>query len=237
MKRPLIATLVCLASGLPFTEVAEAQYRPAKRYNEPSFRIQLGQFEPDGDSTYWVDSAIDFDRETDDFDDAAVGLTYVRPLGSRLGLQITGFFYEASEDLAYVAFEDQFGGDIVHTTEIELAAVTLGLIYKFAGADAAVIPYVGAGGGIYAWNLTEFGDFIDFSDPDLEIFDAFFEDEDEELGFYLNAGLEVPLAESWSIFAEARWDSAEADLAGDFQGLGELDLSGTSYSAGLSWSF
>lgn len=237
MKRPLIAIMVCLVSGWFFTEAAEAQYRRANRDNEPSFRIQLGEFEPDGDSVYWDESAVDFDRNAGDFEDASVGLSYIRPLGPRLGLQISGFFYEGAEDLAYFDFEDQSGGDILHITEIELAAVTLGLIYRFTGPDAALAPYIGAGGGLYSWRLTEFGDFIDFSDPDLEIFADFFEDEDEELGFYFTAGLEVPLADTWSIFAEARWDSAEADLAGDFQGLGALDLSGRSYSAGLSWSF
>jgi hypothetical protein len=220
-----------------FAEPGEAQYRTANRPSEPSFRIQLGEFQPDGNSTYWDDSASDFDRQAEDFEDAALGLSYIRPLGPRLGLQISGFFYEASEDLAYLAFEDQFGGDILHTTEIELATVTVGLIYRFTGPDAALVPYIGAGGGLYSWRLAEFGDFIDFDQPDLEIFDAFFEDEDEELGFYFTTGLEVPLADTWSIFAEARWDSAEADLAGDFQGLGEMDLSGRSYSAGLSWSF
>lgn len=237
MKKLLIAITICLVSGAVFAQAAEAQYRPAKRYNEPSFRIQLGEFEPDGDSIYWDDSAFDFDRDAGDFEDTALGLSYIRPLGPRLSLQISGFFYEADQDLAYRRFEDQFGNDILHTTEIELAAVTVGLIYKFTGPDAAVVPYVGAGGGLYAWRLTEVGDFIDFDDPGLEIFNDFFEDEDEELGVYFSAGLEVPLAETWSIFAEARWDAAEADLRGDFQGLGELDLSGRSYSAGLSWSF
>lgn len=237
MKPSSLATMICLAAGLAWSQSAEAQYRQVGRYNEPSFRIQLGEFQPDGDSRYWDDSAFDFDRTADDFEDTALGVSYLRPLGDRLSLQVSGFFYEGVEDLAYLRFEDQFGNDIVHTTELELAAVTLGLVYKFAGPDAALIPYVGAGGGLYAWRLAEFGDFIDFGDPDREIFDAFFEDEDEELGYYFTAGLEVPLADSWGLFAEARWDRAEAELGGDFRDLGDLDLSGRSYSAGVSFSF
>lgn len=237
MKTTLSSTLILLVTAGFFAQGAEAQYRPARSYAEPSFRVQLGEFQPDGDSIYWDDLGFDFDRTAEDFEDAAIGLSYIKPLGRRLGLQISGFFWEGTENLAYVAFEDQGGNDILHTTELETAAVTIGLIYKFTEPGAALVPYVGAGGGVYSWRLTEAGDFIDFSDPDLEIFDAFFEDEDEELGLYFTAGLEVPLAETWSIFAEARWDNAEADLKGDFRGLGELDLSGRSYSAGLSWSF
>lgn len=237
MRSTSLATAIFLAAGLFWSQNADAQYRQVGRANEPSFRIQLGEFQPDGDSRYWDDSAFDFDRTADDFEDAAFGVSYIKPLGDRLGLQISGFFYEGTEDLAYRRFEDQFGNDIVHTTELELAAVTLGLIYKFGGPNAALIPYVGAGGGVYAWRLSEFGDFIDFSDPQREIFDDFFEDEDEALGFYFTTGLEVPLADTWGLFAEARWDHADADLGGDFRDLGELDLSGRSYSAGISFNF
>lgn len=238
MKKTLIATTAAwMIAGLAWTQSAEAQYRPGTRYTEPSFRIQLGEFQPDGDSIYWDDSAFDFDRTADDFEDTLFGVSYIRPLGERLGLQFSGSFYEGSEDLAYVRFVDQFGNDILHTTELELAAITVGFLYRFTGPDAALVPYVGAGGGLYAWRLSEFGDFIDFDDPQREIFSDFFEDEDEELGFYFTAGLEVPLADTWSLFAEARWDNAEAELGGDFRGLGDLDLSGRSYSAGISWKF
>lgn len=237
MNRTLIITLIGLSASLALATTADAQYRNGNRLNQPSFRVQIGEFEPDGDSSYWDESDFDFDREARDFEDTSLGLSYIRPLGDRLGLQVSGFFFDSSLDLAYLRFEDQSGADILHTTDLEITALSVGLIYNFAGPGAAVVPYVGAGGGVYGWRLTEFGDFIDFSDPDLEIFEDFFEEEGEELGLYFTAGLEVPLGETVSIFAEARWDSAEADLAGDFRDLGILDLSGKSYSAGLSWSF
>lgn len=237
MKKITIATFICLAAGWVWADSAEAQYRPGNRYNDPSFRIQIGEFQPDGDSSYWDSSAFDFDRTESDFEDTSFAVSYLRPLGPRLSLQISAFGYEGAEDLAYLRFEDQFGADILHTTELDLTAVTVGFLFNLAGPNAAVIPYIGGGGGIYAWRLNEFGDFIDFTDPNLEIFNALFEDEDEELGLYFTAGLDVPLADTWSLFAEARWDNAEAELSGDFRDLGDLDLSGRSYSAGLSFRF
>ncbi len=235
MKKILTGLMITLAAGLFTTGTAEAQR--SQRYAQDSFRVQLGEFRPDGDSVYWTDSELDFTGRTEDFEDSAAGLSYLHPLGPKLSLQVSGFFYEGIQDQAYRAFEDQFGGDILHTTELELTSVTIGLLYRLAGPDAAVLPYVGAGGGLYSWRLSEFGDFIDFSGADLEIFEDFFEQEDEELGWYFTAGLEVPIADSWSVFAEGRWDNAEAELGGDFRGLGELDLSGRSYSAGISWRF
>jgi hypothetical protein len=236
MKRLLLALIALSFAAAVVPETADAQPRH-RRYNEPSFRIQLGEFQPDGDSRYWDDKAVDFTGGPSDFEDTFAGISYLHPLSDRLSVQFAGFGYEGIEDQAYIDFVDQFGGDILSTTELELTAITIGLLYQLTGPDAPLVPYVGAGGGLYAWRLTEFGDFIDFSTPDLEIFNDFFEQEDEELGWYFTAGLEVPLADSWGIFAEARWDNAKAELAGDFRGLGELDLSGRSYSAGVDFSF
>lgn len=236
MKRLITGLIALLTVAALSAEIAQAQPRGG-RYNQPSFRVQLGEFTPDGDSVYWDDVAFDFTSTASDFEDTAGGLSYLHPLGPKLSFQASGFFYEGTQVLAYRNFEDQFGGDILHTTELELNAITVGLVYKLTGPDATIIPYIGAGGGIYAWRLAEFGDFIDFGGADLEIFEDFFEQEDEDLGWYATAGLEVPLADFWSIFAEARWDNAQGDLSGDFRGLGELDLSGRSYSAGVSWRF
>lgn len=237
MKRISLALVALLAFATMPSAVEAAQRGPGYRGGDSSFKIQLGQFEPRGDSRYWAENEADFTGDADDFEDAAVGLTYQRPLGPRMAFELSGFFFEATEDLAYRDFEDASGRDIFHTTELETAAVTAGLVFNLTPPDASVIPYVGVGGGIYSYRLTEFGDFIDFSGAELEIFDDFFEVEDEELGWYLKAGLEVPLAHTWSIFAEGRWDKAEADLEGDFAGLGDLDLSGKSYSAGVSFRF
>jgi len=236
MKRLLTAFVVTLIAGVVSAESAQAQ-RHRGGSNAPSLRVQLGEFQPDGDSLYWSDKARDFTGRARDFEDTAGGLAYLHPLGPKLSLQLSGFFYQGSENQAYLGFEDQFGGDILHTTELELNAVTVGLLYKLVGPDATVIPYVGGGGGIYSWRLSEFGDFIDFSGAELEIFNDYFEQKNEDLGWYFSAGLEVPLADFWSLYAEARWDHAEAELTGDFRGLGPLDLSGRSYSAGLSWRF
>lgn len=233
---PTTGLVVLLLAGVLGVQSAQAQpHRPG--YIGSSFRVQLGEFQPDADSTYWDDVARDFTGSPGGFEDTSFGVAYLHPLGERLSLHVAGSFYEGIESQAYIAFEDQFGGDILHTTELEIASLTVGLLYKLTGRDAAIVPYVGAGGGVYSWRLTEFGDFIDFDTAGLEIFNDFFQQEDEDLGYYFLAGVDVPLAETWSIFAEARWDDAEGELAGDFRGLGDLDLSGRSYSAGLSWRF
>ncbi|MDH3253370.1 MAG: outer membrane beta-barrel protein [Acidobacteriota bacterium] len=201
------------------------------------FRFDLGSFEPEADSQYWSDKAADFTGDSGDFDDAAIGIEWVRFLGDRLGLAFSGSFYEGAARQEYLRFEDQFGAPIRHTTELDISSFTLGLLVHLAQRDRALVPYVGLGGGVWAWRLREFGDFIDFTTADFEIFDDFFEDEGGALGYYWRAGLEAPIATNWSVYAEGRWQRVDDELGSDFEGLGELDLSGRTLSAGLSVSF
>jgi opacity protein-like surface antigen len=235
--------LTWIAPLLIITLAAPASANQASRSSrghwgeEQALRIDLGLFEPRGESTYWDEKAIDFTGGPEDFEDVSVGIQYVRFLGPRLGLVVGGNFFEGGEDQEYLAFEDERGFSIRHRTELEISSLTLGLLFHLMRRDATIVPYVGIGGGFYFWRLTEVGDFIDFSTPRLDIFYDFFEDEDETLGYYYQAGLEVPMARNWSVYGEARWQRADDDLGGDFEGLGELDLSGRTIMAGISWSF
>jgi opacity protein-like surface antigen len=135
----------------------------------------------------------------------------------------------------YREFVDPDGLSIFHTTSFELSSLEVGLIWRITGRDATVSPYFGAGGGWYDWSLTEDGEFIDFTD--LSIFSARFTDSGDTYGWFWIAGLEVPVGESWRIFAEGRWTEMEDSLSGDFEGLGTLDLGGTTVSFGAGWSF
>lgn len=201
------------------------------------FRLDLGSFTPRGDSMYWDDKEFDFTTNADEFDDVEFRVEWIRFLGDHLGLAVAASGYEAGSTAEYLRFEDQFGGAIRHTTELEINSLTLGLLVHLAQRDRALVPYVGVGGGLYSWTLSEFGDFIDFSAADLEVFNDFFYDEGDTLGYYFRIGLEIPIAQNWAVYAENRWQRVDDELGSDFEGLGKLDLSGETISAGLSVSF
>jgi len=209
-------------------------YRPAG--NDSQLRFRAGSFAPDANSVYWDDVFFDFTGSPSSFDDTVVGLDFIRWLGPRLGIMLSGSGYEAEAVQAYRDFEDQSGRDIRHATRFEVSSGTLGLIYRFGGAGAVIRPYIGAGGGFYDWSLEESGDFIDFDGFNTIFSDSFFTSGDT-FGTYLLAGLDVPLGDTWSIFAEGRWDDADDDLADDFEGLGSIDLGGAQWAAGFAWRF
>ncbi len=210
-------------------------YRPYSASNELRFR--LGLFEPDGESAYWQDKQVDFTGEPDDFEDLIAGIEYGRRLSARLRLILGGSTYSTETGQFYRDFVDQNGLDIAHDTRLEIGTLTAGVRASLTGPDAPVQPWIGAGGGLYFWSLEESGDFIDFAAAEPFIFSATFDDDGAVFGWHYGVGLDIPLGREISLFAEARWHEAEDELAADFEGLGDLDLSGREFSGGLAWRF
>jgi len=236
--RPLLLFVLLLTVALP----ALAQYgRGPSRANE--LRIRFGLFKPAGDSEYWQfgeagnPGATVFTGDASDFEDVVVGAEYVRYLGPRLGFALGVSGWEGAEDQAYLFFEDQFGGDIVHTTTVDIGAFTAGFVYSLGNRNNRIAPYLGAGVGLYVWSLEEAGDFVDFNAFPLEIFTTRFKDEGEAFGWYWNAGIRVGITRNWSFLAEYRKHDADDTLSGDFEGFGKIDLSGTETTGGFAWSF
>ena len=231
------ALLVCLAAALP----AEAQRYRHERYerygNQQSVRLRLGLFTPEGDSDFFDQTAFDFTGEAQEFEDAVAGIDYVYQMQSNFGLMLSADYFEGQQDQSYRDFEDNHGNRISHTSTLEITPLTVGLVVRLAPERSPVVPYVGAGGGIYAWRYRESGDFIDFGGSTLPVFSDTLEDTGAVLGYYVMAGLEIPISPYFSVFGEGRWDKADDELGGDFDGLGTLDLSGRRVMGGLAWHF
>ena len=232
----LLARAAAVAALLAVAAPAAAQ-RPYRGITDSQFRVRLGQFEPRGDSAYWNEKFDVFTGSVDQFDDISIGGDYLLALGRRNGLMFSLDAYEGEDDQAYLDFVDEFGSPIVHTTRLEFVSATAAYVLSLTGRDAAVVPYVGVGGGIYDWELEESGDFIDFGVVPAEIFTDSFRDGNTTLGWFWLAGVEVPIGPRWSVFAEARFADAEDELSGDFDELGDLDLGGRQIVGGASWRF
>lgn len=227
----LLALTLFLAAAVP----ASAQPRRGWRDRDDAFRVHFGAFQPDGESEYWEDKARQFTGDADDFENLEVGADYWLGLSRRLSLAFSGTLFQGDATQSYLDFQDNFGDRIRHETTLDLASASLGLVFHFTGPDAVVNPYVGAGGGAWFWQLEEAGDFIDFGRPTRPVFSATLESSGTAFGYYGLAGLAVPVTPRLSVFAEGRWTQVEDELEDDFEGFGDLDLSGRVFSAGLSW--
>jgi hypothetical protein len=202
-----------------------------------SVRLRLGMFFPEGEGRYFEEKQDDFTGEGSDLEDVVGGGDYMYRAGRHFGFMLSGDFYEGHTDQQYIDFEDNFGDAIEHTTTLEIASFTAGIFVPLAPEGFPIVPYIGGGGGVYTYRLEESGDFIDFGGRDLEIFSATLEAEGSVLGYYLLAGVEVPVGPYFAFFAEGRWDQAEDDLGDDFEDFGTIDLSGHKLMGGVTWSF
>jgi opacity protein-like surface antigen len=107
------------------------------------------------------------------------------------------------------------------------------------GRESPVIPYIGAGAGLYIWEYEEFGDFVinRFTDPEVITGVAFSDGAD--FGWNVHGGVQFPFSRSATITAELKYSKAEGDL--DVEGFDPafepIDLSMMTYSAGISFWF
>jgi len=231
MRYNRVAVLVALLLILAATAASAAPYN----YKPNSLRFRYGDFELDGDSVYWRTREADFFGSTSDFDDDRLGVTFTHMRSERWGVMFTASAHEGQQTTSFIDFVDFDGSDIFHTTTLETSDIGVGIVYYILRRDAIVAPYVGAGGGFYFYDLREEGDFIDFDT--FDIFSGSFTGSGDTFGLWAIVGLEIPITTSFSIFGEARWHDATADLEDDFRDFGEIDLGGRELTVGASFRF
>ena len=229
IRTPLVIAILAALVALP--AVAGGPYGG----DSGTFRIRFGEFTPNGDDDYWIDKRIDFTGDEDDFADDFLAVDYIHPVTDRMGVMLSAGSWEADVAQQYDDFVDPDGFGIFHTTSMELTSLEAGLVWNLLERGSPLSPYLGVGAGYYDWTLTEDGEFIDFAD--LSIFADRFVDSGDTFGWYWVAGLEVPIGPSASVFAEGRWTDMEDNLTGDFEGLGRLNLSGSTVAFGVGWAF
>jgi opacity protein-like surface antigen len=202
--------------------------------------VRIGLFTPEGDSEFWDDTFDTFTGDIEDFEDTSLAFDlhyYVNPV-VRLNGSVFGAVGETRQ--GYVDADiDPFLEGVRHDSELRVSAFTLGAQVMLFGNRQTLRPYVGIGGGFYSWRYREDGDFVFFGEipEDDEIVFTEFEDDGVTFGYYLNAGVELAITPTVSLTVDGRWHRADDDLGSDFEGFGEIDLSGTEVSVGATWRF
>jgi len=206
-------------------------------YERQSIRFRGGMFTPDGNSGFWDQNENDFTADANDFQDWTWGMDYTIDLAPNFALSFSGDWYETTQQQSYKDFEDDRGHRISHDTSLYIAPFRAGLMVKLVPPTAPVVPYLGAGGGVYFWDYHEDGDFIDFDSPRLDVFHDHLHDSGTAFGYYLVGGLEIPVGSSFSVLAEGRWDHVSDSFSEDFSGFDDIDLGGLSIQGGIAWRF
>src|SRR5512143_1833490 len=105
-----------------------------------------------------------------------------------------------------------------------------------------VVPYVGGGVDALFYRYEEYGDFIDFQDPELAILADHFVSESAAFGVHALGGVRVYLNHDFAIVGEGRYQWGKDDMGDDFAPtepslVNRIDLSGWTFTVGVHVRF
>ena len=106
---------------------------------------------------------------------------------------------------------------------------------RFAWVPSKITPYVAAGGGLMYYLFRQSGDFIDFKTND--VFTTTLDSDGWGGMAYAAGGVNYSIASNMDVVTEARYEHSQAALGTNFQGFGNINLSGLSMTAGLHLRF
>jgi opacity protein-like surface antigen len=205
------------------------------------FSLRFGGFFPNADSNLFQDDQTLYRVEKEDFRGATGGIEFNVQLVHNLevGLSIDGYGREI--DTSYRDYVRGDDSEIYQTLQISTAPVGLTLRLIPTSRHIPVAPYLAGGVDAIFWQYEEFGDFIDFWDPERPVISDHFIADGVALGFHAAAGLRVYVSDDIAITGEGRYQWAEEEEMGDDFGRGPennyIDLSGWSATAGIHIRF
>jgi hypothetical protein len=92
------------------------------------------------------------------------------------------------------------------------------------------------GGDLVVYEYKEYGDFIDFFDPELPVIFDSFQSDGVTVGFHATAGLRFYVSDDFAVVGEARYLWAKDDMDDDFRG-NRIDLGGIAATLGVHVRF
>lgn len=238
MKRLVSTGCAMVAIVLCASSAAAQQIRRVEPRNSISFNV--GYFALRGEESRHEDDVLIADLpahvfEIDDFNFATFGGEYLFGLGEYFEGGVGVGFYQRTVPTFYADFETP--DDPFIDQDFKLRIVPLTATVKFLPVGrGSVQPYVGVGVGLFNWEYSEVGDFIDFTDG--SVFHHQYNDSGNEFGPVVFGGIRFPIADIWTVGGELRYQKAEADLDPDEGFLGsKIDLGGWTTSFTFSLRF
>jgi hypothetical protein len=195
---------------------------------------------PSGDSDIFRQNERETNFEVNDLNDFTFTARYDHFFGDFVNLGGSVSFFDADTHVVDSDFEFENGDPITRRIRLQIVPVEVNLHFLPAGRNEVIIPYVGGGVGAYYWEYEEIGDFVFNRNTGNEIVrtgDAYSDGWDG--GWHVEGGVQIPFSRSATFTAEAKYFNVDGDL--DVRGFDAsfepIDLSMTSFSAGVSFWF
>lgn len=248
--RGLILTLAILggATAALAQEAQEAEkplvLRDAKdpsRFSES--HAWLGLWAPSARSDFWDDNFKNFKASRGGVAGFAFGGDYIHHLDRHNALLLSSGFSLSTKSEPARNVTDESGNPLEHHLDFDLFTLAAGYVLYPAGTESPVIPYLGAGVGLYAGELRSYRSSFTTDDCDENgenCTTAYTESKNSSFltfGYFALAGLEVPVTPTMALLLDGRYTVAHAHLGGDFADNNHLDLSGLQVTAGVALRF
>jgi len=181
--------------------------------------------------------------DTTDFDGVYGGIEYNHIVAKNVEASVHLDGYSKSVDTFYRDYERPGnGGDIFQTLRLRTAPLGVSIRFVPTSKRTKIAPFVGGGVDAVFYQYEEFGDFIDFFDPDLAIYADHFVDDGVAFGMHAFGGLRVYVNRDFAIVGEARYMWAATDMGDDFAPnesgfVNRIDLSGWTWTVGVHVRF
>jgi hypothetical protein len=238
-KRLRAIGLASASVALLGTVAGRAEAQVTRIEPTQSIGFNLGYFALRGEDSRELGDVILADLpslafEVDDFNGAAFGGEWLFGVSEFLEGGVGIGFYQETVPSVYREFVDDDGTEIEQELKLRTVPFTATLRFLPIGRGG-VEPYVGAGIALINWRYSETGEFIDFRDD--SIFRSRYTDSGNSVGPVVIGGIRLPVADTWLIGGELRWQKAESDINPDETGLlgDKIDLGGwtTSFTVHL----
>ena len=206
------------------------------------FDVRLGAFIPRASSNLFMDDEELYIVSKGDWVGFAGGVEYnhVFVKNVELGIHVDG--YGKTIDTSYRDFVRPDGSEIEQTLRLNIVPFGLTVRLIPTRKRTKVAPYIGGGIDLFYWKYEEWGDFIDFWDPLLPVYNDSFRSSGVTFGFHATGGVRFYLNRDFALVAEGRYQWAEADMGDDFSPnepglINRIDLSGASVYFGVHVRF
>jgi opacity protein-like surface antigen len=253
-----------LAAMIVFLTVAALGYSNIVSF-KVNYVIPRAQSGPGWPDSLWTSEFENMNYTKSNFQDTSFGFAYEYLLTQEFSLVFgldtfsknkSGYYknYVGIQlDSGNWAFPNAYQGDFapMHRLNISITPAQLSIKIAPFGRRNKLIPYVGAGVGLYLWSIRMQGDIIDFSggedfvDLSGNIITGYpiyqvdvLEGENFgkiSFGYHVFGGLMIPVANRLTIDFEFKYSNAKGKLTSSFHGFGPFDIGSYQFSLGINY--
>ena len=199
--------------------------------------IRIGGFQPHANSNLFDDDETLYTIRKRNWRGLTGGAEFSSRIARNLeiGFHLDG--YERQRDTHYRDFfREEDGSEIRQKLKLDIVPVGVTVRLVPTNRHARIAPYIGAGADAFFWKYEEFGDFVDFDDPELTIIADSFRADGVATGFHVAGGLRLFVSDDFGVTGEVRYTVAKGDMHDDFEG-NRIDLGGFAATVGLHLRF